>query len=88
MKQVNGVINMTVQDIINKNEADIVIRLSGQNPEDDCDPYSETYYRGKLGKIPKKYRNIELLRISWSLGEQLNVLVIPWINNRKSWKNP
>ena len=37
---------MTVQDIINKNEADIVVMLNGHNPEDDCDPYSETYYKG------------------------------------------
>lgn len=79
---------MTVQDIINKNEADIVIRLDGHNPEDDCDPYSETYFKGKLGKIPKKYRNIELLNTAWSIGSQCHVLVIPWINNRKSWKNP
>lgn len=79
---------MTVQDIINENEADIIVRIDGQNPDDDCDPLAEEYYKGKLGKIPKKYRNIELLRTAWSLGSQCHVLVIPWINNRKSWKNP
>lgn len=34
-----------------------------------------------IGKIPKKYRNIQLFRTAWSIGSQCHVLVIPWINN-------
>ena len=71
---------ITVNDVINENELDIIVDIDGKNPNDDCDPLSENYYHGALGDIPEIYRKCEVLRTGWKIGKRCHSIAIPFMS--------
>ncbi len=72
---------MTIADIIRENDADIIVKVNGRNPTDDCDCLTEEYYHGELNGIPAKLHDAEVLNTGWLLGAQCYGIYIPYRKN-------
>ena len=70
---------MVIADIIRDNDTNTLVKVQGKNPIDDCDPWAETYYHGRLGDIPDILRNCRVLRTGWLIGSQCHCIEIPYI---------
>lgn len=70
---------MTLIDVIKNNNADIVIKVIGKDPDNECGCWSKEYYSGKLGKIPSHLRNCEVLDVAWSVGDECHLIEIPFL---------
>ena len=53
-----------VNDYITRNEKDVEIIIEGIFP-DSCQV--EQYFKGMLGDVPEKLRNVEVIERSWSV---------------------
>lgn len=71
---------IVVNDIIQKNDADIIVKVCGCNPMDKCDCLQAEYYFGKLGDIPDNLRFCEVIQTGWLLGSQCHCIEIPFLN--------
>ena len=67
---------MTVADIIRESDADIIVKVEGRNPADDCDPLTEEYYHGKVGEIPAEQYEEHVIRVWWALKAQCHIIEI------------
>lgn len=72
---------LTVADVIKENDADIIVKVNGRNPTDDCDCLTEEYYHGELGSIPAELHDAEVLNTGWLLGAQCYGIYIPYRKN-------
>lgn len=61
----------TIDDYITRNDADVEIIIEGMIPG-TCT--SERYFKGKLGEVPERLRNVEVIERSWSVLNEMWVL--------------
>ena len=61
----------TVNDYIIRNDPDVEIIIRGLFPK-SC--MVEQYFKGMLGEVPEKLRNVEVIRRSWSVLNEMWVL--------------
>ncbi len=69
---------IVVNDIIQNNDADMIVKVEGRNPIDECDPFCPEYYFGKLGDIPNNLRCCEVITTGWLIGFQCHCIYIPF----------
>lgn len=69
---------MTIADIIKENDADIIVKVKGRNPNDDCDPLTEEYYHGRLDSIPSVLHSKEIIKTGWLIGAQCHCIEIAY----------
>ena len=61
----------TVNDYIIRNDPDVEIIIEGLFPR-SC--MAEQYFKGMLGEVPEKLRNVEVIQRSWSILNEMWVL--------------
>ena len=61
----------TVNDYIIRNDPDVEIIIEGLFPR-SC--MVEQYFKGMLGEVPEKLRNVEVIQRSWSILNEMWVL--------------
>lgn len=64
----------TVNDYIIRNDPDVEIIIEGVFPR-DC--MVECYFKGTLGEVPERLRNVEVIKRSWSVLNEMWVLDVP-----------
>lgn len=71
---------MKIRDIMEKNAPNFRVKVAGANSSDASDGRVEEYYDGCLSDVPKYLRDIEVLKIVWSIGADCNCILIPYIS--------
>ena len=64
----------TVNDYIIRNDPDVEIIIEGVFPRDFK---VECYFKGTLGEVPERLRNVEVIERSWSVLNEMWVLGVP-----------
>lgn len=64
----------TVNDYIIRNDPDVEIIIEGVFPRDFK---VECYFKGTLGEVPERLRNVEVIERYWSVLNEMWVLDVP-----------
>ena len=69
---------MIISDIIKESDGDIIVKVEGRNPNDDCDCLVEEYYHGRLDGVPDELKSAEVLSTGWLLGAKCHSIEIAY----------